>query len=207
MESLTCFYIRFRGKTAKPMALEVKQVDKYAPRKTGVYDVDIQEMRTKKSDKSKNKLAQQWLYDAKTRALTSRLYANKVMFEGFNKNLIIYKYNQKLKNQKFAYDVENHMWFNELTKRALLPANEVSPGSTIATDNMSSENESMKWDIIRCEDAEEDDEKKEEPEKKEEEKEEEEEEEEAGKEKEEPEEKEEEGDEDDDDEDEEEAEK
>jgi len=75
------------------------------------------------------------------------------MFEGFNKNLIIFKYNPKLKNQKFAFDVENHMWYNELTKRAILPADEVQPGETIATDTMKIENDSMKWEVVKCEDA------------------------------------------------------
>ena len=74
--------------------------------------------------------------------------------------MIIYTYNPKLKNQKFAYDMDNNMWFNELTKRAILPADLIAPGETIATDDMKAENEQMKWDVVRCEDAEIDDEEK-----------------------------------------------
>ena len=57
MDSLSCFYIKYRGTSKEPLALEVSQKDKYAPKKTGVYNIDIQKMRVNKSDNSKNKLA------------------------------------------------------------------------------------------------------------------------------------------------------
>jgi len=73
------------------MALEVNQTDKYTPRVTGVYDIFLAEMRTKRSDNSLNKKAQQWTYDETTRALTPKLYPSKAMFGGYNANLIVYE--------------------------------------------------------------------------------------------------------------------
>ena len=127
------------------MALEVNQTDKYTPRKTGVYDVFITEMRTDPSDSSVNKIAQQWSFDAKTSALIPRVYPQKAMFEGFNKNLIVYQ-NRGMKNQKFDYDLGSHMWYNELTKRAILTEFEASEkGESINTQPMDENDPKMKW--------------------------------------------------------------
>ena len=87
--------------------MKVSQKDKYAPKKTGVYDVHLQALDTK------NK-AQQWSYDDRTRALHPLLFPQKALFESFNKNLIVYDF-RGMKNQKFAYDMGREAWLNEVT--------------------------------------------------------------------------------------------
>lgn len=111
MDSLDCFYIVYNSeadeKTDQSLVLEVQQQDKYHPKKTGVYNVFLQ---TDKSKLSKDvdtktgnhKLAQQWKYDSSNKALYSLRYPEKALFEGANKNLIVYKFG-KLKNQQFTF--------------------------------------------------------------------------------------------------------
>lgn len=106
-----------------------------------MYTVDIQKMRTDPDDKSKERLGQQWSYDAKEKSLRSRLYPKKVMFEGFNKNLIIFDW-RAMKNQKFSYDTNSNNWFNDFTNQAIMPEGlgEIAAGGHIVTDKMSDKN-------------------------------------------------------------------
>jgi len=46
------------------------------------------------------------------------LYPKKALFEGSNKNLIVFHY-KGLKQQKFAYDKVNLEWFNKFTKMSV----------------------------------------------------------------------------------------
>ena len=48
--------------------------------------------------------AQQWTYNSQTGALESKMLPGKVLFEGFNKNLIIFA-DRGMKNQQFMYDM------------------------------------------------------------------------------------------------------
>jgi len=68
--------------------LEASTVDKYAPKKTGVYNIGL-------AKKNRGNKAQQWMWEENSR-LTPVLYKDKALMEGSNKNLIIYKF-RKLK--------------------------------------------------------------------------------------------------------------
>jgi hypothetical protein len=96
----------------------VNPKDKYAPRKTGVFNVFLKEL-----SKDPDYKPQQWFYNTKTNALHSVLYPSKVLFEGMNNNLIVYTQLNK-PNQKFYYDNVIHSMVNMKTKNSL----EVSGG-------------------------------------------------------------------------------
>lgn len=69
------------------LALQVDEVDAYAPRATGVYNARLGAWEgTASLDKT-----QQWVYDADKQALQSRAALGGVLFEGFNRNLIVFK--------------------------------------------------------------------------------------------------------------------
>lgn len=92
---MSCFYVVYneKGPNGEQLALEIAQEDKYHPKKTGVYNVDLQPFMGNlpaKNDKEHHKKAQQWMYNASALALESKLFPGKVMFEGANKNLIVY---------------------------------------------------------------------------------------------------------------------
>lgn len=57
---------------------------------------------------------QHWHYNAKTKGLHSELFSRKVLFEGANKNLIVFTY-RGMKNQRFEYDEVNKTWKNTET--------------------------------------------------------------------------------------------
>jgi len=62
---------------------------------------------------------QLWYYNGKRKALLSRKYPSKGLFEGFNKNLIVFKY-RGLKNQVWNYDMTHHIWYNVYTRRSFV---------------------------------------------------------------------------------------
>lgn len=72
-----------------------------------------------KEDKEFHKAAQQWSWDAKTKALHSKLFPSKVLFEGSNKNLIVFT-QKNLKNQQFLYSNKTNNWYNVFTQRGLM---------------------------------------------------------------------------------------
>lgn len=96
---LECFEIAYnggKGDDGKEYVLEVEQKDKYAPKKTGVYNVymaaSVSDISDEEDAKTGNhKLAQQWSYKADTKTLYSKMFPSRALFEGANKNLIIYK--------------------------------------------------------------------------------------------------------------------
>ena len=102
-----------RGET---LALSAKHEDKYAPRKTGLYDIVI----TKWTGKDTNNVDQMWWYDDKNHALHNYGHddSDAILFEGFNKNLVIYK-NLNRDNQKFSFNGSTSFWRNDHTKRAI----------------------------------------------------------------------------------------
>ena len=81
-----CFYLEAAGpdKKGTNLFLETATVDKYAPKKTGAYDVSL------KLGHDGDRKAQQWYFDDKTFALHSMYFPKKVLFEGYNKNLIMF---------------------------------------------------------------------------------------------------------------------
>lgn len=113
--SKTCFFIKSANKDGdKEFVLEASLSDKYAPKNTGVYNVDLQPF-----DLSVVKTTQQWSYDATTHSLHSLQYPSKVMFESFNRNLIVFNYKPNMKNEAFSFDLEHQNWYNRNTNRVL----------------------------------------------------------------------------------------
>lgn len=140
--SLECLDITYTGGKAEDgteYVLEAAQVDKYHPKKFGVYNVLLAPKASHLTDEEdaktgKHKLAQQWRYDAGTQTLYSRMFPTKALFEGANKNLIVYKY-MKLKNQKFIFDLGREALINSETQRAveLSKSSEIGVGANIET--------------------------------------------------------------------------
>lgn len=62
------------------------------------------------------------MYNATTLALESKLYPGKVMFEGANKNLIVYT-QRNLKIQRFAFSGKYNAWYNAFTLRSMMLQN------------------------------------------------------------------------------------
>mmetsp|Transcript_13054 Transcript_13054/g.20266 ORF Transcript_13054/g.20266 Transcript_13054/m.20266 type:complete len:158 (+) Transcript_13054:1178-1651(+) len=137
MGSSACFHIGYRD-SGKSLVLTVAEKDKYAPRETGVYDITLDE--AAKDKDGKHKLSQLWSYDAQSRMVFSRLHTDKVLFEGANKNVIVYKQNKSLPNEKFGFDLINNRWYNELTQRAMVPERSPKPGVSIVTGDVGSSN-------------------------------------------------------------------
>lgn len=102
-----------------PKVLMVDTVDKYAPRKTGVFNVHLEALMSDKPLNDPIRVLQLWYYNAKRKALLSRRFPSKGLFEGFNKNLIVFKY-RGLKNQVWNYDMTHHLWYNVYSRRSLV---------------------------------------------------------------------------------------
>merc|ERR1719352_538484 len=96
----------------------VDPVDKYAPRKTGVFNVHLAALMGDKPLNDPERVLQLWYYNAKRKALLSRKYPSKGLFEGFNRNLIVFKY-RGLKNQVWSYDITHKLWFNVYSHHSL----------------------------------------------------------------------------------------
>lgn len=116
MGSARCFIIMLD--TPAQLVLQVDPFDKYRPKKTGVYNVHLATILKDKPLNDPERVLQLWYYNAKRKALLSRKYPSKGLFEGFNKNLIVYKY-RGLKNQSWSFDLNHNHWFNEFTKNSL----------------------------------------------------------------------------------------
>jgi len=75
-----------------------------------------------KEDKENHKLAQQWYYDIKTEAVYSKLFPKKTLFEGANKNVIVFEY-KGLKAEHFGYSSVKNALFNTVTQDGIMIAN------------------------------------------------------------------------------------
>jgi hypothetical protein len=144
-----CFYIKSTNKddSGKEFVLEASTMDKYAPKTTGVFNVDMQLF-----DKKAPKKTQQWSYDASTHSLHSLQYPDKVMFESFNRNLIVFSYKPGMKNEAFSFDLDHQNWYNVHTHRVLqLSTNDtISTGSEVLTDDFNPKSLAQKWTIVDC---------------------------------------------------------
>jgi len=95
LEDTPCFFIvnkavkNDKGVFTK-FALEVSDHDKYAPRNTGVYNLIAKPLLA--SD-----VKQQWSYNVKEQAIYSNYYPGKILSEGANTFLFMYK-NKNIKN-------------------------------------------------------------------------------------------------------------
>jgi hypothetical protein len=56
------------------------------------------------------------MYDEVDQSVKSLAHPEAVLFEGFNKNLIVYK-QQFMNNQRFKYDSVKKRWYNSFTGR------------------------------------------------------------------------------------------
>lgn len=97
MKDMSCFYIaNAEKKDGHTFVLEAKSEDKYKPRKTGVYNIDLRIWNKEKGSDSDAK-AQQWYYKYDRREIGSKLHEGKAVFAGFNDNLVLYD-NKRYKN-------------------------------------------------------------------------------------------------------------
>jgi hypothetical protein len=112
--------------------LAVMPDDKYAPRVTGVFNVYLAEP---KEGETVEDLNSAWYYNEKKRALMSRKFPSKALFEGFNHNLCIWKYSG-VRNQLWSFDMNNNLWFNDFSKHTLW-FNSDDKGANLVTKPMS----------------------------------------------------------------------
>lgn len=147
-----CFYIQSLGANGEGTNLyyEVDQKDKYHPRKTGAYNVDLHKGIAGSHEERK---AQQWFYDDKTFALHSAFFPKKVLFEGYNKNLIMFG-QRNLPNQQFIYDHINQVWQNKKSRNAIsMPKGAAfESGSELITRKLD-ELPDQKFKIIYCDEV------------------------------------------------------
>lgn len=125
------------------LVLEVATKDKYAPKKTGVYNVFLNTL-------DSSKTTQQWHYVAGKNALLSQKYPGKALFEGFHRNLIVYKY-KSVRNQHWLYDKGAKAFFNEFTRRRMmLEKGEWHPDANILTGKADHSRKGQRWAFEAC---------------------------------------------------------
>ena len=142
-----CFYILSAGKTGhgSNWAIGVATEDAYAPATTGIYNIALEEF---KGLAAKNR-QQMWYFDAEHGTINSMARDDGVLFEGFNKNLIVYKY-QNMDNQKFRYLEVLKEWENISTGNVFDLEAGWAQGATVITNDKNEMSFSQKWDIEYC---------------------------------------------------------
>lgn len=144
MKSNNCFQIGVA--TGDPVkVLQVTPKDKYAPRKTGVYNVFLNDLMADKPLNDPTRTLQLWYYNAKRKALLSRKYPSKGLFEGFNKNLIVFKY-RGLKNQVWNYDMTHHRWYNVYSRRSFV----IEGDANVVTEKINLKNPKQVFNVVPC---------------------------------------------------------
>ena len=96
IEAGKCFYINSLGQNGKAdsgYVLEVSSEDKYAPKKTGVYNIGLRK-------KAIGNKAQMWSWNDADGTLSPLMFPTKALMEGSNNNMIVYK-NRGMEQQKF----------------------------------------------------------------------------------------------------------
>jgi len=81
------------------MAITADPADQYAPRTTGVHNIYL----SKWAGKEKPNTKQQWMWNADETSIKSVGLPGGALFEGFNKNMIVYNW-KGLHNQRFHYN-------------------------------------------------------------------------------------------------------
>lgn len=84
------------------------------------------------------------------------MFEDKVFFEGFNKNLMLFNYKAPSKNEKFAFDMKKKVWYNTVTNRvvSLGAKSALANGSNVATTEYDATKDDQKWEIVSCDEAE-----------------------------------------------------
>jgi len=151
MGSSRCFMLMLD--TPEEMVLQVDPLDKYRPRKTGVYNVFLAHNMKDKPLNDPQRKHQLWYYNAKRRALLSRKFPSKGLFEGFNKNLIVFKY-RGLKNQVWTFDMTHHEWFNNFSRRGLQVEEAAiahpKDGQNVVTDKINWKDKRQRFIVKPC---------------------------------------------------------
>lgn len=140
-----CFYIVSSGPNNKgsEIALEVATQEKYYPKVWGIYNIFSAHFEGMEHPNPN----QQFMYDSSDQSVKSLSHPEAVLFEGFNKNLIVYK-QAHMNNQRFKYDSVKKRWYNSFTHRNL-HIDEFKAGSNISTMDMKDTN-NQKWELEYC---------------------------------------------------------
>jgi hypothetical protein len=96
------------------MVITADPADQYAPRTTGVHNVYL----SKFAGKETPNLNQQWVWNSDEQSLKSVGLKGGALFEGFNKNMIVYTW-RGLHNQRFHYNIGTKKMTNRFTGNAM----------------------------------------------------------------------------------------
>jgi hypothetical protein len=83
-------------------------------------------------------------------------FPGKVVFEGFNKNLMLFNYKPTSKNEKFSFDQRKNVWYNEFTDRVMSTdhKNPLASGANVATYDYHPDDKFHQFELVSCEDPE-----------------------------------------------------
>lgn len=109
MAGTDCLRLASMTSEGEVIAMTAMADDLYAPKKTGVYNIEVHPLKA-------GTVAQRWKYDERSKAIYSHLYPDKVISEGANKNLFLFR-SLGLGMQQFLIDTTNGVATNVLTKR------------------------------------------------------------------------------------------
>lgn len=159
-----CFYIKYPQKDSKGnwLVLEADTKDKYAPKKTGLYNFFLHPLGNTEEEEAEgdedghhanHEVYQQWHYDTATHKLSIKAFSNKVMFQGNNRNLVLYA-DKNMKNQFFSFDKYSGVWYNEYSSQGIMidHASEIESGANIITGPKKNKKNlsRMHWRMVAC---------------------------------------------------------
>lgn len=130
-----CFYIAHKGRNDNEYyALEVSEKDAYYPRNTGLYNIAMYPFKGR-NKKVANK-AQQFVYNEEDHTIESMLHPGKAIFEGFNKNLVVYS-NKRYNQQRMKWDQTGLRMLAAYTGHAfdVKSAPNMKSGDNVVTDD------------------------------------------------------------------------
>jgi hypothetical protein len=108
LASTECMRLASMTADGTVVALTAKSEDLYAPKHTGVFNVEADRLQS-------GVVAQRWRYDAKDKSLAPHLYPNKALSEGANKNLFVFD-KLNLGMQQFLIDATNDVVLNVVSR-------------------------------------------------------------------------------------------
>lgn len=162
-----CFYIKYPQKDSKGnwLVLEADTKDKYAPKKTGLYNFFLHPLGNTEEEEAESdddghhanhEIYQQWHYDTATHKLSIKAFRNKVMFQGNNRNLVLYA-DKNMKNQFFSFDKYSGVWYNEYSSQGIMidHASEIESGANIITGPKKNKKNlsRMHWRMVPCDEV------------------------------------------------------
>jgi len=145
--------------------LEADTKDKYHPKKTGLYNFFLHPLGNTPEEEAEeeedghhanHEVYQQWHYDTTTHKLSIKAFSNKVMFQGNNRNLVLYA-DKSMKNQVFSFDAKRGVWYNEYSDQGIMidHASQVEPGANIITAPRKNKKDlaRMQWRMVACDEV------------------------------------------------------